>query len=313
MTGARVLVVGAGSIGTRHARNLIDAGASVVVTDPLAERAAAVGGATAAPLDEAFAGAYDAVVVASPTSLHAEQVEAALAIAPRVFVEKPLAGSRSAADHLATTAGDRLMVGYNLRCHRPVVRFMELVHGGRCGEVLHARLWFGSHLPDWRPTVDYRTTYSARAELGGGILADAIHELDLALWLLPGAFTVRGAVLRRVSALEIDVEDVAMALLEHADGPLVHVSLDYLSRAYRRGIEVIGTDAAARLDWAEHTITIDGPHGRIVERVEEPLADSYIEQTRRLLAWIADGLPPPVDGLEGARSVALAEAIRVAG
>ena len=46
------------------------------------------------------------------------------------------------------------------------------------------RLWFGSWLPDWRPAVDYRPTYSARAELGGGVLLDAIHELDMLVWLL---------------------------------------------------------------------------------------------------------------------------------
>jgi predicted dehydrogenase len=261
-------------------------------------------------MDAAFTGEFDAVVVASPTSLHHEHAVAALRAAPKVFVEKPLAGSAPLASELAASAGDRLMVGYNLRCHAPVRRFMELVHGGRCGDVLHARLWFGSFLPDWRPTVDYRTTYSARAELGGGILTDAIHELDLAIWLLPGSFTVRGALLRRVGPLEIDVEDVATALLEHESGAVVHVSLDYLSRAYRRGIEVVGTEATARLDWASASIQIDRGADREVEPATESVASSYIEQTDRFLRWVTHGDPPPVDGVEGARSVALADAIR---
>ena len=310
MTDLRVLVLGAGSIGSRHARNLSMLGATVFVADPDEARAAAVADATAVTLDAAIQGAYDGVVVATPTSLHHEHATMALRLAPKVLVEKPLAATAAEADDLASSAGDRVMVGYNLRCHAPVARFMQLVHTGSCGRVLHARLWFGSYLPDWRPSVDYRSTYSARADLGGGILADAIHELDLALWLLPGELTVNGAIVRRVGDLEIDVEDVALALFEHESGAAVAISLDYLSRAYRRGIEVVGTEGTARLDWATRTITVENAEGRRTEDAVADLADSYVDQAGRFLAWLRGDGKPPVGGREGARSVALADAVR---
>src|SRR5947209_4960132 len=82
-------------------------------------------------------------------------------------------------------------------------RTVALVHAGKAGRVSAVRLWFGSWLPDWRPNVDYRTTYSARANLGGGVLLDAIHELDLCLWLLGGEpVDVIGAVVGRFGPLE---------------------------------------------------------------------------------------------------------------
>src|SRR5205807_8193605 len=121
-------------------------------------------------------------------------------------------------------AGDRLMVGYNLRFHEPAARLAEIVHDGRLGRVHLAHVWFGSWLPDWRPNVDYRTTYSAQRALGGGILLDAIHELDLVVWLFgDDHFTVAGAVVERIGSLEIDVEDTVGALLRHASGAAVSI------------------------------------------------------------------------------------------
>ena len=306
----RVLVVGAGSAGARHARLLADAGADVTVTDPDRERATATGLPTT-PFDLDHLGTPDGIVVASPSVAHAEQTHAALATGARVLVEKPLSSSSDDVDAVVEAAGGRVMVGYNLRLHAPIERVAQLVHEGRAGTVTSYRLWFGSWLPDWRPQVDYRTTYSARAELGGGVLMDAIHELDLLVWLAgDDRFTVEGAVVDRVGPLEIDVEDTVKALLRHADGAVADVSLDYLSRRYRRGIEVIGTDATIRLDWAREVLEIEGGDSLESEPAATPVLDSYRRQAERFLAFVDGGTAPPVDAAEGARSVHLADAIR---
>lgn len=310
MTGPSVLVLGAGSAGARHARLLADAGADVTVSDPDRARAEATGSATV-PFDLDHLDGFDGIVVASPSSVHLDQARAALATGARVLVEKPLAPSTDGLDELVAAAGDRLMVGYNLRLHEPVQRVAALVGDGSVGTVSAVRLWFGAWLPDWRPDVDYRTTYSARADLGGGILLDAIHELDLLVWLAgDDAFTVVGAVVARLGPLEIDVEDTVKALLRHDSGLVADVSLDYLSRRYRRGIEVIGDRATVRLDWARQVTEVEDSAGLTSEAASAPVQTSYQRQAERFLAFVTDGTPPPVDGAEGARSVRLADAIR---
>jgi predicted dehydrogenase len=204
------------------------------------------------------------------------------------------------------------MVGYNLRLHRPVEQLMELVHGGDVGDILSTRLWFGYWLPDWRPDTDYRSSYSARAALGGGVLLDAIHEIDLLVWLANGdAFDVVGSVVARFGPLEIDVEDTVAALLRHHDGWVADLTLDYLSRAYRRGIEVVGSKATARFDWARQVVELEGPNGPRSWPATAPVADSYRREAERFLAFV-DGAPPVVGGVEAARSVRLADAIRAA-
>ena len=286
-------------------------GAAVAVMDPEPGRAAAVEGAQALPYDLDGVAGFDGVVVASPTVCHRAQAEAALAGGGHVLVEKPLDVTAAQLDPILAAGRGRIMVGYNLRLHEPVQRIVSLVRGGACGQPGAMRLWFGSYLPDWRPGVDYRTTYSARSDLGGGVLLDAIHELDLAIWLLDERLTVVAAVVERLGRLEIDVEDTVRAVLRHAEGTIVDISLDYLSRRYRRGIEVIGDEATARLDWARGVIEVEAGDRIDVEHVSTPVAVSYEREAEAFLAFVAGALPP-VDGPTGAASVRLADRIRQA-
>jgi predicted dehydrogenase len=308
--GLRVLVLGAGSAGARHATLLAGAGAAVSVADPDAARAAVVPGCEAVAFDLGRLDGYDGIVVASPSVFHAEQTAAALATGARVLVEKPLAASPDDAEPLAASGTGRLMVGYNLRLHAPVERAVALVHEGAAGRLSALRLWFGSWLPDWRPQVDYRSSYSARAELGGGILDDASHELDLLLWLLDRRLEVIGAVVERMGPLEIDVEDTVKALLRHEDGVAVELSLDYLSRRYRRGFEAVGDQATVRLDWARAVIEIEDDDGVHAEPADIPVAQSYRREAERFLSFVAGEADAPVDGEAGAAVVRLADQIR---
>ena len=303
---SRLLVVGAGSSGVRHARNLVALGARVAAVDVDERRASAIPATEAPPpFDLDRVDGFDGVVVATPTALHREQAMAALGGGAAVLVEKPLAASEDGLDDLVHAAGGRLTVGYNLRLHRPVERLRELLRAGRAGRVIHVRAWFGSHLPDWRPDVDYRNTYSAQAAFGGGVLRDASHELDLLVWLFGAAWTVEGAVTARRSNLDIDVEDVAVAVLRSADGIPALLSLDYVSRRYRRGLEVVGEDATLRLDWARGTLEVEDANGVVVEDAGESVEESYRREAAAFLDLVAGRGEPLVSAAEGAVSVRL--------
>lgn len=307
----RILVIGAGSIGRRHALNLTALGARVTVMDVDQARAASIEGVAYAPYDPLAAAAHDAVVIASPSSLHGEHLAMAAPLVGHVLVEKPMVAS---VDELRLIDGldGRVMVGYNLRHHAPIAELHRRYVAGDFGRAISARLWFGSWLPDWRPQVDYRTTYSARRSLGGGVLVDAIHELDLAVWFFGPELAVAGAIVSTRSDLDIDVEDTVLAALATPDGLPIAVTLDYVSRVYRRGIEIVGDEATARLDWASHTLTVERPTG--VEVVDQPasLDDSYRLEAQCFLDWIDNRGTPSVDGHAGAVSVRLADSIRAA-
>lgn len=313
MSGPHILVVGAGSVGSRHAANLVSLGAQVTLIDPDPRRAGQVDGVEfiSGPFDGGIGMAADGVVVASPTSHHARHLRSALSHAAAVMVEKPMATRSDEID--VDIELDRVMVAYNLRLLPAVARLVSLVHGGRVGTPRTVRCWFGSWLPDWRPRVDYRQTYSAKQEFGGGVLLDAIHELDLLVWLSGDPdFSVAGAILDRVGDLEIDCEDTVKALLRHRSGLVAEVSLDYLSRNYRRGLEVVGSEATILLDWEPRTLRISDARGTASEPADLRLAGAYLAEARRFLRFLSGDEPPPVGGREGLQSLLLADQIRAA-
>lgn len=306
---AAVLVVGAGSIGRRHATNLSALGAQVAISDVDNSRLAHVPWPIVR-LKHGIPHGFDAVVIASPTTLHAQQAHEALATRAKVFVEKPLATSIDDAEHLVSVGGDRLMVGYNLRHHAPLERVAQLLGDGRIGRVTAYRFWFGQWLPDWRPGTDYRLSYSARSDLGGGVLHDAIHELDLAVWMTGASLRVAGATVGRLGPLEIDVEDTVRALLTTPEGAPVTVELDYLSRQYRRGVEMTGDLGTLSFDWATGDLVVRGPEETTVEHHDTPVAESYVREMAELLAFVEHGTVPRTTGAGALASLRLAEDIR---
>lgn len=308
----RVAVLGLGSAGTRHARHLADLGAEPVAWDPDEARTAPEEVARAGSLDAALDGA-DAVVVASPNSNHAEQALAALERGIPVLVEKPLATNGTDADRVAAVAAKRGVtcgVAMNLRFLPGLVALERLVRSGELGTVIRARVWFGYDLRKWRPDDDYRQSYSARADLGGGIVFDAIHELDYLCWLLGPAASVAG-ITGRVSTMEIDVEDSASAAIEMASGAIASLDLDFVSPVYRRGCVVTGTEAVAEWDFSAQAVDVSGynSHSRI-EAAGDP-ATTYAAEIDDFLGAVRAGTKPSVGAAEGAAAVRLAEAIKL--
>jgi predicted dehydrogenase len=114
------------------------------------------------------------------------------------------------------------------------------------GKPLFAFAHYGNHLPSMRPGVDYRTLYAARRADGGGVIFDAIHEIDYLTWLL-GPVAAVACEAARLGGLDIDVEDHAVMNLSHASGMHSNVQLDFLRRRKSRGCEIVGTEGT--LTW----------------------------------------------------------------
>ena len=318
----RVLVVGYGSIGRRHLRNLmaIRPEASFCLLRRPSSRSETVdapGAVVVHGLDEAIALAPDAAVIASPATQH---VETALALAERgvhLFIEKPLAEAPGPAlDALLTTAAARrltLMVGYNFRFFRPLQRMREALESGMIGTVVGWRAEVGQYLPDWRPGTDYRASVSAQRALGGGALLELSHELDLVRWL-GGEIATVSAQLGRHGGLAIDVEDTADLLLRTQAGPVASVHLDLLQRSTTRLFRAIGREGTLECDLVTGALRAyradRGAWEAICEGGVTDRNEMYLEEMRHFLASVASGVPPVVSGEDGVRALRVIEAAR---
>jgi predicted dehydrogenase len=191
----RALVVGCGSIGRRHAKNLKFLGVQNLAlcdtnADALNLCAEEVQGQLFSDYLEALSDFKpDMTVICTPPVYHVEEALEALRARSHVFIEKPLSHESSGIEVLIAEARHRdrnVQIGYNMRFHPGLKILKDLIDSGKIGRVLWLNAESGQYLPDWRPWQNYRDSYSARKDLGGGIILDGSHELDYICWLLGG-------------------------------------------------------------------------------------------------------------------------------
>ena len=262
-----VLVAGAGSIGRRHLGNLRKLGLNRLgACDPSTGRLEYVASEFQAECFSSLENGLerfqaDAVLVCTPPVHHVAQATRALRAGAHVFIEKPLSDRMDGVEELREEAARRgavVQVGYNLRFHPVIQKLKELVDAAAVGQILWAHVEAGSYLPDWRPWQDYRESYTARRELGGGILLDGSHEIDYVTWLF-GAPREVACMAGRVSQLELNVEDCATVLLGFPGGTRADVHLDLIQRSCSRYCTLVGAEGKLHGDLISNSVQVERP------------------------------------------------------
>jgi len=259
----KFLIIGSGSIGKRHLRNLNHLGyQDVLVFDTqekvLVEVEQEFGIQTFSNLEDALDESPDIVILASPTAFHIPYAVASAKSGAHLFIEKPLSHSMNDISKLLSLVRKNnlvTMVAYSLRFYEGIRLVRDLINKGEVGDPLYVHVEAGQYLPDWRPGSDYRKAYSAQSDQGGGVLLDLSHELDYVLWLV-GPVRRVSSVLGKVSSLEIDVEDTADILMEHTSGVISSVHLDYLQRTVARTCKVVGSAGTLIWDYSTDSVRV---------------------------------------------------------
>jgi predicted dehydrogenase len=251
----KFLIAGLGSIGRRHFRNLIALGERDIVllrtqkgTLPDDELA---GYPVETDLNEALRKHRpEAVIVANPTSMHLDVAIPAAQSGCHILLEKPVSHSLERLDVLQETAqkrGSKILVGFQFRYHPTLNKARQLIRGDALGKILAVHAHWGEYLPQWHPWEDYRHSYAARTELGGGVIVTLTHPLDYLRYLLDeveSLWSFNG----HVSPLEINVEDVAEIGLKFTNGAVGGVHVNYFQRPPVHRFEILGTDGTLRWD-----------------------------------------------------------------
>jgi predicted dehydrogenase len=183
----------------------------------------------------------EAVVVASPSGYHQEQVREGLQAGKFVFCEKPLALSAEAGRRVLATEGaeSRLMVGMNQRFRPDAIALKSFVSGGELGDVFYLRAgWLNRGVGRSR-----RTWRQKKAGAGGGALMDlGIQMLDLCLWMAdyPRPQRITAHLHRSPGA---EVEDSAVVLLDLGDQRVINTEVTWslLSEHERQYLHLLGS------------------------------------------------------------------------
>lgn len=313
----KFLIAGFGSIGRRHFRNLLAlgekdilfyrSGKSELPDDELK------GFVVEHDLEAALAHQPDAVIVANPTALHLDVAIPAAHLGCHILLEKPISHGVEGVDELqkaAEASGSRVLVGFQYRYHPTLQQAAQVLSAGELGRPLHARVVWGEYLPAWHPwEQDFRKGYSARADLGGGVVLTLSHPIDYLRWLL-GDVAAVSAVLKNSGALGIEVEDQADLLLEFEADTLANLHLDYLRQPPQHSLEILcregqlswqADSGLLRLyrneteSWAEHA----PPKG--FER-----NDLFLAQTRHFMDVLNGEAEPACTLADGRRALEIA-------
>lgn len=240
----KILIVGGGSIGQRHLINALDIVKEVALFDVDTSRAENLSqrhGITAfTSLDDALNWKPDGAVIAVPNNLHIEIAHKVAAAGIVPLIEKPLSHSledgKNFIDFLSQQKA-RAYVVCNMRFH-PAVKVLR-DNLSQVGNVLYVRAQYGNYLPNMRPDADYKKLYCAHKSQGGGVILDAIHEIDYITSFFGNVKNV-SCIADKRSDLDIDVEDYAHLTLNHLNNVKSEIHLDYLQQCKRRGCEIIG-------------------------------------------------------------------------
>ncbi len=322
----KILIAGLGSIGRRHLRNLLALGErdillyrtrlSSLPDDEIGDFP------VVSDLQAALDQRPDAAIIANPTALHLETAIPAAQAGCHLLLEKPVSHTSEGFQDLRQAlqqGGGQLLVGFQFRFHPGLRQLAAWIAQGAIGRPLSFRANWGEYLPDWHPWEDYRQGYSARSDLGGGVILTLSHPLDYLRWLL-GEVDSLWAFAARSGDLEIDVEDTAEIGLRFRNGAIGSVHLDYYQRPPAHTLEIIGTRGSLSWDNQDGCACLYQAERRAWQRLspEELLGlerqfernDLFLAEMRHFLA-IARREDQPVCSLEdGIAALRLALAAR---
>lgn len=303
-----ILICGLGSIGRRHLRNLQALGRDDVVLLRTGKSTLPEDELEGLPVESELDQALrrwrpEGVVVSNPTALHLEIAIPSAEAGCHLLIEKPVSHTMAGIEDLREAlkrGGGQVLVGFQFRFHPGLRAVKRLLEEGTIGRVISAHAHWGEYLPDWHPWEDYRLSYSARSDLGGGVLLTLCHPFDYLLWLVGEAESV-SAEIATLGELELEVEDTAKVLLSLREGVLASVHLDYNQRPASHWLEIIGTEGTVRWDNAHGTVRCwssvsdqwrDTPAPNGFER-----NDMFLDEMRHFLD-ILDGKATPLCSLE---------------
>ncbi len=250
----RIVVVGLGSIGRRHARLLAERNDVMVEwceSIPAAREFALSQMAPPGRLHVSFADMLATkpgmVVIATPHSSHCEQTVAALQAGAHVLCEKPMSdtveGGRKMAEAVAETK-HVLTVGFQLHFNPGLRRVRELITSGALGQIVSVHCRVGTYIT----LVNSKSRYQATTE--GALLLDYAHQPDVFHWLLgvrPIAVEVRG--IQAGSLAHQSRPNVACISYLYAQPLLVTMDLNYVQMPERHHYEIVGDAGWVHFDF----------------------------------------------------------------
>ncbi len=307
----KFLIAGFGSIGRRHFRNLVKLGQRDIIfyrthqsTIPDEELK---GYPIESDLKAALSHHPDAVIVTNPTASHLDVAIPAAEMGCHLLIEKPLSHSLERVDKLERIirrGSAQVLVGFQFRYHPGLLQIRDWIQQAVIGDVYFVRAHWGEYLPDWHPWEDYREGYSAKKDLGGGVLLTLCHPIDYLRWIFGEMDTV-SVVLGGQNVLGLEVEELAEASIRFQSGILGELHVNYLQRPPAHFLEIFGSAGTISWNYISGMLKLYRVENQAWETYPLPLTfsrnDLFLTEMRHFIQIVSGNQPPGCsleDGIE---------------
>lgn len=264
----KILILGCGSIGTRHAKNLKSIGIKdIILCDKDQSRLQSLANVIGTNLlyvdyKQAVKENKDisAAVICTPTSYHVEQALYFAKNKINLFIEKPLSHNLDKVKSLQKLVDSNklvVMIGHSYMFEFGFLKLKSLLEKKTIGQIYFVTYLQGQFLPDWHPKSDYRVEYTARKNLGGGaLLTLTSHSFYLIEWLFGRVKSIRGNIVTRAGTLDVDVDDSVFLLMTTDKNIIVQSQNNFIVPIHNHKIIVEGEKGRIEYDFVEKKITI---------------------------------------------------------
>jgi len=255
----KICVIGGGSIGKRHLNNIkiLDPNIGLFCLKRAYDKQFEIDYFCKVIIksEEIISNNVDSIMICNPTSLHVEWIKFAHVNNLNVFIEKPLVSSLEQFAEIKELKFKKSVsfIGFMLRYHKSIIKIKNILNLNYLGQIYSAEFAFGSFLPDW-PYEDYKNSYVSLKKLGGGVVNTISHEIDLIYHLfdLPQEII---SINKNFNLLDIECEEIHKSIVVYND-KLITLTLDLISKDYRREIKIFGSEGTLLWNWQENVIQI---------------------------------------------------------
>ncbi|OGE02378.1 hypothetical protein A3A54_01180 [Candidatus Curtissbacteria bacterium RIFCSPLOWO2_01_FULL_39_62] len=297
MKDKKIIVVGCGSIGSRHLKNLCSLGVKkLIAVDLDKERLKSLEKIikdlkTYTNLDSALEKEtyINAGFVCTPTSLHIPVATKLAKAKINLFIEKPLSHNLKGVDNLQKVVKRNkliTMMGMNYRFHPGLLKVKKLIDNNKIGQVLSVRVIGGYYLPYWHPNVDYKKEYVARKELGGGVILTSLsHTIDYITWIF-GNINLIYAWKGTIGNLKINVEDVAILILKTKMNKPILVYSDFLQKNNQHDFEIVGEKGTIKFNFLSDCVDVYFDEDKNWQKLKYKfeINDMYVREAKLFLS-----------------------------
>ena len=255
----KILIVGCGSIGLKYL-SIINQQFNVGVYDSDFSKLASLNNKYSCVIFKSLQAAIDwnpnGAIICTPNELHLKIAFKLIVNMIHVLIEKPVSISLTELNNFIkkTKKYNVKVLGVcNMRFH-PAIEIIKK-NLKSIGKIFFVKSDFGYYLPHMRKNEDYKKLYVSKRK-SGGIIFDAIHELDYLVWIF-GPVIKCNSLSAKISNLDINSEDFTQINLIHKNNIYSSVSLDFIRKFRQRGCKIVGSKGT--LQW-----TSEGKNPEIV-------------------------------------------------